>query len=105
MRIKDALGINNKAVEGQDKPGGPDRAKDKAQAVAQSDAQGSTTDRVQLSDRSREMAKASEVLASTPEIRQKKVAEIKERIDNNQYEVDEDKVAEKMIVDFLGELV
>ena len=62
-------------------------------------------DRVEISSRSKEMAKATELLASTSEVRQQKVQEVKARIENNEYQVDAEKVAHKMIVDFLGELV
>jgi anti-sigma28 factor (negative regulator of flagellin synthesis) len=38
-------------------------------------------------------------------VREAKVAEIKERIDNDEYEVDSEKVAHKMIVEFLEEII
>ena len=44
-------------------------------------------------------------MANTSEVRQQKVQEVKARIENNEYHVDAEKVAHKMIVDFLGELV
>jgi flagellar biosynthesis anti-sigma factor FlgM len=40
-----------------------------------------------------------------PEVRGGKVEAIKERIAKGEYEVDADKVAEKMIVDFLNDIV
>ena len=102
MQIKELVTVGNSALEGKEKTSATRRAEDRARESSGSSSQG---DRVQLSERSREMAKAAETLASTPDIRQQKVAEIKERIQNQEYRVDADKVAHKMITDFLGELV
>lgn len=105
MEIKDILPVGNKQVGGRDRSGAA-RGVDKG-AASDSGAQASRAaqDKVELSGRSREMQKAAETLSATPEIRQEKVAAIKASIENNTYEVDADKVAHKMIVEFLSEIV
>ena len=54
-------------------------------------------DSVELSQEAKTMGKAMEVLENLPDIREGKVAEIKERIANGTYQVDGKKIAEKMI--------
>jgi negative regulator of flagellin synthesis FlgM len=105
MLIKDALGIGNKTVEGRDRAQDTARAGDKAASQSGAEAQAAATDRVELSGRSREMAKAHEAVAATPEVRKQKVEEIKASVANGEYEVDADQVAQKMIVSFLEEIV
>lgn len=102
MQIKDALTLTNKTVEGKERAsvskGGQSSTTAsgaKAEAVA---------DRVELSGRSREMARAHERLAATPAVRQDKVDALREQIQNQQYKVDAQKVAHKMITDFLDEI-
>jgi negative regulator of flagellin synthesis FlgM len=105
MLIKDALGIGNKTVEGRDRAQEASRSKDKPTSQSGAEAQAASSDRVELSGRSREMAKAHEAVAATPDVRQQKVEEIKASIANGQYEVDADQVAQKMIVNFLEEII
>lgn len=105
MQIKETLGIGNKALEGREPAGGVKRAGKAASSASGDRAQQAAGDRVELSSRSVEMAKASEALAQTPDVRSAKVAEIKRQIANQEYKVEAEKVAHKMIVDFLGELV
>lgn len=105
MLIKDALGIGNKTVEGRDRAQEAARSREKAASRSGSAAQAVSGDRVELSGRSKEMAKAHEAVAAAPEVRQQKVQEIKESIASGQYEVNADKVAQKMIVNFLEEII
>ncbi|MGD9123688.1 MAG: flagellar biosynthesis anti-sigma factor FlgM [Desulfarculaceae bacterium] len=105
MEIKGTLGVSQKALEGREKTNGVSSDAAPPDRPAESESQAATADRVEISGRSREMAKANEVLSSTPEVREAKVAEIKERIDNDEYEVDSEKVAHKMIVEFLEEII
>ena len=105
MKIKEAVGLTSQALEERSRAGATGRAGDKAATASGAEAVTAASDRVELSGRSREMAKAAEVLASTPEVRDQKVADIRRRIDNHEYQVDADKVAQKMIMDFLREIV
>lgn len=54
-------------------------------------------DRVSLSPQAREILKAQQSLASLPDVREDKVAEIKSRIEAGDYRIDSDAIAEKMI--------
>jgi len=56
-----------------------------------------TTDKVRISDRSREIAHAQEVVRSTPEVRSDKVAELKAKIASGAYQVDASQVAEAIL--------
>lgn len=104
MEIKKTLGLGSKSLEGRDQAAAVDKTGQKSATASGAQAQAVATDRVEISGRSKEMAKAAEALASTPVVRQDKVDEIKNRIQSDDYEVDADKVAQKMIVDFLGDL-
>jgi len=103
MQIKDALTLNNKTVEGKERASVP-RGKGQGAATASGAKAEAVADRVEISGRSREMARAHERLAATPAVRQEKVEAIKEQIQNQQYKVDAQKVAHKMITDFLNEI-
>lgn len=105
MQIKESLGLTNKQVEGRNQTKGASKASRKEAGASGGQAQAAGGDRVEISGRSREMAQAADAVSSAPVMREQKVAEIKSRIENNQYHVDADKVAQKMIVDFLNELV
>ncbi len=105
MQIKESLGLTNKPLEERGRTAGAGRVGDKAATSSGAEAAAAAADRVELSGKSREMAKAAEALAATPEVREQKVAEIRRRIDNHEYQVDADKVAQKMIMDFLREIV
>lgn len=105
MQIKETLGLTNKALEGRERTGSTARSGSKAITASGATAEAEAQDRVELSGRSREMAKAADVLANTPEVREQKVAELRRRIDNQEYQVDPDQVAQRMIVNFLREII
>ena len=105
MQVKESLGLTNKQVEGRDQTKGPSKVSRKEAGASSGGAQSAGGDRVEISGRSRDMARAADAVSSAPVMREQKVAEIKSRIESNQYQVDADKVAQKMIVDFLNELV
>ncbi len=54
-------------------------------------------DRVALSPEAKIMQEAIKVLETLPDVREEKVAQIRERIEDGTYQVDGRKVAEKMI--------
>jgi len=64
-----------------------------------SEPRGLTTDRIDLSDRAKEIYAAEKMLASVPDIRSEKVAELKARVRGNTYHVDSRKIASGMIRD------
>jgi negative regulator of flagellin synthesis FlgM len=59
---------------------------------------------VNLSQASKEAQKIEEVISSEPEIREDKVAALKEKIESGTYKVDHKAVAEKMVDSFVDEL-
>ena len=62
------------------------------------------TDRVDLSDQSKEMKKIYTAQQMAPDIRTDKVNEVKKAVEENRYQVDSNTVAEKMIRESIFEL-
>ena len=62
------------------------------------------TDRVDLSDQSKEMKKIYVVQQMAPDIRTERVNEVKKLIEQDRYQVDSQAVAEKMIRESIFEL-
>jgi negative regulator of flagellin synthesis FlgM len=63
-------------------------------------------DTVVLSQKGREIQEAKNLLSSVPDIREEKVARIKEQVENGTYQIDGEKIAVKMIKkSFVNELV
>ncbi|MCB2188502.1 MAG: flagellar biosynthesis anti-sigma factor FlgM [Deltaproteobacteria bacterium] len=103
MKVKEALSLIDKSIEGRSKTGAVGGARAKTQSASGAEAQAAAEDRVEISGRSREMAKAAEAATSAPDLRKQKIMEIKKRIENQEYQVDPMKVAHKMITNFLSE--
>ena len=61
-------------------------------------------DKVVLSGGSQEIQKALEVLARTPEVRADKVRELKEKIASGEYQVDPERIADRMLSSLLSDL-
>ncbi len=55
--------------------------------------------RAEISARAREMSKVKDVAASTPDVREDRVADLKRRIQAGTYQVDSDAIADRMIQD------
>ena len=62
------------------------------------------TDRVDLSDQSKEMKKIYNVQQMAPDIRTDRVNEVKKLIEENRYQVDSKAVADKMIKESIFDL-
>ena len=76
--------------------------KDKADAAAQQqEQQQAKADTVVLSNAAKDIHKAQRQLAAIPDVREDKVAQLKEQIENGTYEIDEEKIADKMLKDEL----
>jgi negative regulator of flagellin synthesis FlgM len=76
--------------------------KDKTKSGAVSDNQRSngmlpSKDSVELSPKAKEMQEAMKILDTLPDVREDKVAQIKQQIEEGSYEIDGKKIAEKMI--------
>ena len=59
---------------------------------------------VNLSSASKEVQTANEIIASEPDVREDKVAELKKRIESGNYTVDNKAVADKIVDSFIDEI-
>ena len=57
----------------------------------------SSSDSLEISDRSRELARARQAVDAAPDVRADKVAEIKKRIEDGTYSVSPELLARKLI--------
>ena len=102
MKINDYINGTVKTF-GEGKVEGQETGKAKGQAEPSSPQE--TGDKVQLSDRSREIARAREAVESAPEVRSEKVARIKSALQTGTYNVKAEKVAEAVIRGMIDETV
>jgi len=59
------------------------------------------SDTVVLSDTAKKIQETQTQLKAIPDVREDKVAQLKEQIENGTYEIDEEKIADKMLKDSL----
>jgi len=59
---------------------------------------------VNLSQASKDLRLANEAIASVPDVREDKVAEIRDKIESGTYRIDNQAVADKMVGSFIDEL-
>jgi negative regulator of flagellin synthesis FlgM len=91
---KDSVNIDAYVNQVQDK--------DKVDATSeQPEKQQAKADTVVLSDTAKKVNEAQNQLESIPDIREDKVAELKEQIENGTYNMDEEEIAGKIIKDAL----
>jgi negative regulator of flagellin synthesis FlgM len=60
---------------------------------------------VNLSQASKEAQKIREIMASEPDVREDKVADLKNRIESGQYTIDHARVADKLVDELIKELL
>jgi negative regulator of flagellin synthesis FlgM len=65
----------------------------------------SSQDKVELSVESKEMQKVYDVLQMTPDVRDEKVSALKESIQQGQYQIDSEALADKMIRESILDLI
>ncbi|MGD2098914.1 MAG: flagellar biosynthesis anti-sigma factor FlgM [Desulfobacterales bacterium] len=76
--------------------------KDKVDAAAgQQEQQQTKADTVALSSAAKDIQEAQRRLEAIPDVREDKVAQLKEQIENGTYEIEEEKIADKMLKDAL----
>ena len=76
--------------------------KDKVDAAAeQKEQQQAKADTVALSSAAKDIQEAQKQLEAIPDVREDKVAQLKEQIENGTYEIDAEKIADKMLKDAL----
>lgn len=64
---------------------------------------GSFSDKLEISQVGKDYQVARQIVAQTPDIREDKVREIKQQIDDGTYQVDSQDVAEKLVAKYLGD--
>ena len=67
----------------------------------QTEKQQTKADTVVLSDTAKKVQDAQEQLKTIPDVREDKVAQLREQIENKTYDMDEEEIARKMISDAL----
>jgi len=77
---------------------------EKNQIAQSSEVKNQQTDRVDLSDQSKEMKKIHTAQQMAPDIRTDRVNEVKKLVEENRYQIDSEAVAEKMIKESIFEL-
>ena len=76
--------------------------KDKVDAASeQPQEQQNKADTVALSNAAKNIQEAQKQLEAIPDVREDKVAQLKEQIENGTYEIDEEQIADKMLKDLL----
>ena len=76
--------------------------KDKVDATQeQPEKQQNKADTVVLSDTAKKVQEAQKQIETIPDVREDKVAQLKEQVENGTYEMDEEKIAGKIIKDSL----
>jgi negative regulator of flagellin synthesis FlgM len=76
--------------------------KDKVDATQeQPEKQQTKADTVVLSDTAKKVQEAQKQIETIPDVREDKVAQLKEQVENGTYEMDEEKIAGKIIKDSL----
>ena len=76
--------------------------KDKVDATQeQPEKQQTKADTVVLSDTAQKVQEAQKQIETIPDVREDKVAQLKEQVENGTYEMDEEKIAGKIIKDSL----
>lgn len=74
-----------------------ERANNQAQAKADPQSTRSSSDSLEISDRSRELARARQAVDAAPDVRADRVAEIKQRIEDGTYSVSPELLARKLL--------
>jgi len=63
------------------------------------------TERVDLSSKAKEIQQIKQIIAETPEVRMDKVQELKQQIDAGKYQIDAQKVADKLAAESLIDFI
>jgi len=72
---------------------------------SQKDAEEVVTDSINLSNRTKDLQKISKAMDTEPVDREQYVADIKQKVETNQYDMNAETVAKKMVGSFMNGLV
>lgn len=91
-RLRDSIGTGNTgAVKGES-----------GRRRAEQGADSEPTEKVAISSRAKDIAKAKEVASSTPDIDEARVARLKAAIQSGSYKADADKIADRLVDEHLS---
>lgn len=84
-----------------------DKRRIDAQELRQNEAVSDTThnDKVSLSQTSKEMQLAKNAVAESPEIREERVMQIKQALADGRYEINPEKIADKLVGTLISEII
>jgi negative regulator of flagellin synthesis FlgM len=80
-------------------------APDKPQPSREPEDKSSSQDKVELSVQSKEMQKIYDLLQTAPDVRDEKVSALKKSIQEGQYQIDSEAVADKMIRESILDII
>lgn len=89
-------------VEESGKSGKTDRAAPASESGKAGSGPQSVDAKIAVSDLGKEVARIHEELKKTPEVRDEKVQELREKIDDGTYYVSSDRIAEKVLRDIIS---
>lgn len=75
----------------------------KSEKTAEETAKETPTDRIDFSGLTRDLQKISAAMETDPADREKYVADIKQKVETNQYDVNAETVAEKLVGSFMNQ--
>lgn len=78
-----------------------DRVKTEAYEAAAKAGAPTSSAKTEISDKAREMAKAKQVATDAPDVREAKIAALREQIANKKYNVNPEAVADRLVDDHL----
>lgn len=104
MKVKDCQQTIDAALQSKQANAKQEKAA-KREATSEETSTSSVSARVNLSEESKVAQKAAETIRNTPDVRQEKIQALKEKIEAGQYQVDSDKVADKLLRNLLSELI
>ncbi|GMR00321.1 MAG: hypothetical protein BMS9Abin18_1163 [Zetaproteobacteria bacterium] len=90
-------------ISGPNRPSGVSSAKAGGKKRASPSASAGSSDRVQVADATALRAKAKAMIADMPDVRLERIEEIRGALEQGQYEVDNRKVAARIIINALTE--
>lgn len=97
---------NSAPIQNTDTASAKKTEKLKANAYESKDAQPSVSTKTdsasaEISSKAKDMAKAKQVANDTPDVREAKIAELREKIQNKKYDVSSSAIADKLVDDHI----
>ena len=104
MKVKDCQQTIEPTLQSKQADARQDKAAQRA-ATSEESSTVPVSTRVNLSEESKIAQKAAEIVRDTPDVRQEKIQALKEKIEAGEYELDSDKIADKLLQNLISELI